>query len=101
MTKEIEEKLKKSGLYPEIDNLYKATVIVKYFYPAGAATWLIIGGEKTDDDWRLFGYATLDGSLWEWGTVFLHKLEQYKGILGLGIERDLYCGNKMVKELLK
>lgn len=100
MTKEIEEKLKKTGCIPNVDNLIEATVIVKYFYPCGAATWLIVGGEQDGPIWRLFGYVTMNGIDWEWGSVFLHDLQRYKGFMGLGIERDLNCVNKTVKELV-
>ena len=101
MTKEIEKKLKETGYYPEVDDLLDATVIVKYFSPCGGATWLIVGGEQDGPNWILFGYATLDGCDWEWGSVFLHDLQRYKGFLGLGIERDLYCKNKKVRDLIR
>ena len=75
MTKEIEKKLKETGYYPKVDDLLDATVIVKYFNPCGGATWLIVGGEQDGPNWILFGYATLDGCDWEWGSVFLHDLQ--------------------------
>lgn len=99
MTKEIEEKLKKVGLYPKYDDEMDAEVLVKYFKPVGAATWLIIAGKPVNDtDWLLFGYVTL-GYEWEWGYVHLSDLVQCNGPFGLVIERDLYCEGKTVREL--
>lgn len=98
MTKEIEKKLEQTGLFPKIDNMMEAEVIVKYFNPCGAGTWLIIGGERVQDDWELYGYATL-GYGWEWGSVMLSDLTSYKGQFSLGIERDLYFEGKRVKDL--
>ncbi|MCH5248367.1 MAG: DUF2958 domain-containing protein [Lachnospiraceae bacterium] len=100
MTKEIEGKLEQIGLFPETDSMLEAEVIVKYFNPCGAATWLVVGGERTEDDWELYGYATL-GHGWEWGSVMLSELESYKGPFLIGIERDLYCAGKCVKELVE
>lgn len=99
MTDEIAIKLKQTGFYPNVEKLMDAEVLVKYFFPAGSATWLIVGGEPVDDDWALFGYATL-GYGWEWGSVMLSSLTQYKGVLGLKVERDLYCNGLTVKELI-
>lgn len=99
MPKEVEEKLLSVGYYPETEDFMGAEIIVKYFFPIGAATWLVIGGEKVEDDWILYGYATL-GYGWEWGTVLLSELQKYVSKLGLGIERDLYCAGKKVKELV-
>lgn len=100
MTKEIEKKLEKTGFIPEIEDLLEAEVIVKYFNPCGAGTWLIIGGERYGDDWELYGYATI-GYEWEWGSVMLSELKAYKNRLSLGIERDLNCAGKCVRELIK
>lgn len=100
MTDEIAKKLIETGLYPEMEEPMDAEVIVKYFFPAGAATWLVVGGEHADDDWELFCYATL-GNEWEWGSVMLSSLTEYTGILGLKVERDLYCNGLTVKELIR
>lgn len=100
MTNEIEKKLEETGFIPEMDDLFEAAVIVKYFDPCGAATWLIVGGERVGDDWELYGYATI-GYYWEWGSVMLSELQSYKGPLQIGIERDLYCEGRCVRELVK
>ena len=77
--------------------LDEAEVIVKYFNPIGAGTWLIIEGEEQEDgDWLLFGLCHIFE--WEWGTVFLSEMQNAKLPLGMKIERDLYSQGT-VKEL--
>lgn len=89
MTKQIEEKLKRNPLYSHDGEGLDSKVIVKYFNPMGAGTWLITEGEKQDDgDWLLFGYCHIFE--WEWGYVTLSELENIKLPFGMGIERDLY-----------
>lgn len=77
--------------YGSQDDKKDPIVIVKYFNSAGAGTWWITEFDGKD---TLFGYATLGmgDDCDEWGNVSLKKLEQIRGLFGLGIERDLYCG---------
>lgn len=94
----MEEKFKKFP-YRSQDGLEgDAEVLVKYFNPAGAGTWLITEAEEQKDgDWLLYGYFHI--LEWEWGSVMLSELESIKGPFGLGIERDLYTGNqKYIKD---
>lgn len=95
-TKEIDNAAKKVPLYCNDGKPYATRkVLVKFFYPCGAATWYItevdpqevetIDGKKTR---YLYGYVTLDGANYEWGPVLLSELEEFKGRFGLGIERD-------------
>ncbi|MEG2064919.1 MAG: DUF2958 domain-containing protein [Alistipes sp.] len=65
-----------------------ATVLVKFFNPCGAGTWLITEAEREGDDWRLYGYCHL--CEWEWGYLMLSELENIRLPFGLTIERDLY-----------
>jgi len=97
-TKEIDNAAKKCPLYYN-DGKPLATrkVLVKFFFPCGAATWYITevdpepfeleGGKTTR---YLYGYCTLDGANYEWGPVLLSELESFKGRFGLGIERDTF-----------
>lgn len=87
MTKELEKRFEKYPLRSQ-DSLGKdARVVVKYFNPFGAGTWLITEGEKQEDgDWILYGYCHIVE--WEWGEVMLSELQH----LGF-IERDLYISN--------
>lgn len=63
--------------------------VVKFFNPAGAATWLIAEMDPDEPD-ILFGLCDLGMGFPELGSVSLSELERIKGRLGLGIERDLY-----------
>jgi hypothetical protein len=100
LTKEIEKTLTKNPIYSHDGELLDAKVIVKYFNPTGAGTWLITEGEKqSDGTWLLYGYCFLFE--WEWGTVSLEELKSFKGRFGLGIERDLWIGkNSKVRDLI-
>ena len=71
MTKELEEKLNQYPIGSQDELGEDAEVIVKYFNPCGADTWLITEGEK---------------------SVRLP--------FGLGIERELYVTGAKVKDYL-
>lgn len=94
MTKEIESKLKKHPLYSTEGQGKQAKVIVKYFNPFGAGTWLITEGNQLESgDWDLYGY--MKTHTWEWGYIRLSELMSV-----FGIERDLYSSGT-VEELAK
>ena len=68
---------------------FDAEVLVKYFNPMGAGTWLITEAEKQEDgDWMLYGYCHI--LEWEWGYVMLSDLASIRLPWGMTIERDLY-----------
>lgn len=92
MTKELEKKFKDFPLGSQDGKYGLARVIVKFFNPCGIGTWLITEGEKTEDgDFEMFGYCHLGNDEdAELGYVRLSELEEIKGPLGIGIERDLY-----------
>lgn len=93
MTEEIEKKFQKHPFRSQDTKGMEATVLVKYFDPCGAATWLITEAEQQPDgDWILFGYCTL-GYEWEWGYLRLSELQTMRLPFGLTIERDLYIDN--------
>lgn len=101
LTKEVEKKFEQSPFGSKDGQMEEATVVVKFFFPMGAATWLITEAERQEDgNWMLYGYITL-GYGWEWGYVMLSELQSFRGPFGLGIERDLHVpkGAK-VKDLL-
>ncbi len=73
--------------------LAKKVIQVKYFAPAGAATWIVFEGSWLDGeqynplsqitkdllfdanlDVMFFGYVTLDGQFWEMGNFSLQEL---------------------------
>ena len=100
LTEEIIEKFKSYPLYSQDGKGLDSLVLVKYFNPIGAGTWLITGAErKPNGDWLLFGYCCIFE--WEWGYVLLSELQNLKLPFGLGIERDLYIpGDAKVKDLI-
>ena len=63
--------------------------VVKLFNPCGAATWLLTEIDP-DDDTVAWGLCDLGMGFPEFGTVSLSELAEYRGRLGLGIERDLH-----------
>lgn len=91
MNKELEDAFTKIYPFGSQDSKgMDATVVVKYFNPAGAGTWLITEGEKQENgDWLLFGYCHI--IVWEWGYVSLKEIQKIDNLpFGLRIERDLY-----------
>lgn len=63
--------------------------VIKFFDPAGAATWLITEIDAEDQD-TLFGLCDLGMGFPELGTVSLSELRSVKNRLGLPLERDLF-----------
>ena len=99
MTKELETKFKDYPLGSQEELLEEAKVLVKYFNPCGAGTWLITEGEKQEDgDWLLYGYCHIFE--WEWGYVLLSELQVVQLPFGLSIERETYGSYVTVKEYL-
>lgn len=100
MTKELEKKFENYPLYSQEGKGEDAEVIVVYFNPCGAGTWIITEGEKDeDDDWIFFGYCHIFE--WEWGYISLSELEEIVLPFGLTIERDLHtAGKKYVRDFI-
>lgn len=99
MTKELETALNKYPIGSQDEKGMEAEVIVKYFNPCGAGTWLITEGEKQENgDWLLFGYCYLFE--WEWGYVTLSELESVQLPFGLSIERELYATGGKVEDYI-
>ena len=94
ITKELEKRFKKVGSQ---ENVKDPIVIAKFFNPTGAGTWWAT--EYNPEDKIFFGYVSIFGDHNdEWGSFSLEELESVKGTFGLGIERDLYCGEKRISE---
>lgn len=99
MTKELENKFEKYPFGSQEGLMEEAEVVVKYFNPCGAGTWLITEGEKQDDgDWLLFGYCHITD--WEWGYVMLSELQSVRLPFGLTIEREMYGTGGLVKDYI-
>ncbi len=93
LTKEQRERLLKNGRQQQKVKGTEAEKdfwpVVKLFYPAGAATWLLTELDPADND-VAWGLCDLGMGFPEFGTVRISELEEFKGRAGLRIERDLY-----------
>ena len=80
------ERLVANGLAPDgTDHV----PVVKFFDPAGAATWLITEVSRDDPD-VLFGLCDLGMGFPELGYVSLTELKSVKNRLGIPLQRDLF-----------
>jgi len=94
LTKELEKRFAEIGSQ---ENEKDPIVVAKFFNPTGIGTWWAT--EYDSEDKIFFGYVSLFGDHNdEWGSFSLQELESFKGIGGLGIERDLHCGEKRISE---
>jgi hypothetical protein len=86
LTKEILNEFKKIGSQEQVQD---PTVVCKFFNPTGAGTWYAT--EYDPETKMFFGYVSLFGDYNdEWGSFSLEELQEYRGMFGLGIERDIY-----------
>jgi len=97
LTNELKKQL--PALYSQ-EQIADPMAVVKFFTPDSSWTWFIIeGSEQEDGDWLFFtkvvSHICPEGEL---GYVLLSQLEQVKGALGLGIERDLYWKPKPLSQ---
>ena len=103
ITKEIERRLEKHPLYSTGGLGFDSEVIVKFFAPVSAATWLVTEAQRTEDgDWLFFGYHCLHLGEWEWGYVTLSDLQSVRLPFGLSVERDMHISkHATVRELAR
>lgn len=74
-------------------------IIAKFFNPIGTGTWYSI--EYDEEKKIFFGFVSLFNDYNDEFSYFsLKDLEDYKGALGLKIERDLHFGNHYLNEIL-
>lgn len=109
-TKKITERLTKNGLASlraimKDGNTPDHAPVVKWFNPAGAATWLlteleveVIDGTVTPTG-RIYGLCDLGMGEPEMGYLDIAEITGFRGTFGLGIERDRYfTGSKPISE---
>ena len=69
-------------------------------FPGGTLTWYATEYDPTQR--IFFGYVSIFGDHNdEWGSFALDELEAYRGPFGIGIERDLYFGEKRASEVIR
>ena len=96
LTKELLQRFERVGSQEEVKD---PLVIAKFFNPTGAGTWLAT--EYEPDSKIFFGFVSIFGDHNdEWGYFSLDELQSYVGRFGLGIERDRYCTEKRMSEVM-
>ncbi|NCD40591.1 MAG: DUF2958 domain-containing protein [Bacteroidia bacterium] len=94
LTEELKKRFKEVGDQSEEKD---PIVVAKFFNPTGAGTWYAT--EWDEENKCFYGYVSLFGDHNDkWGAFSLAELEEFKGQFGLGIERDLHCGEKKISE---
>lgn len=97
MTKELEKRFAEVGCQSEEND---PLIVAKYFNPCGAGTWYAT--EYDPERKEFYGYVSIFGDINdEWGYFSLAELEEYKGPLGIGLERDLYFDETRASKLIK
>lgn len=97
LTKEL---LKRFAEVGSQENVKDPIVICKFFNSTGIGFWFAT--EYNPEEKMFFGYVSLFGDYNdEWGSFSLAELEEFKGLGGLGIERDLYFDECLSSEVIK
>lgn len=85
LTKSIETKLRKNSA--NFDNEGNHKPVLKLFNPTGGQTWLFT---ELDDSDVLYGLHDLGFGEVELGYIALAEITEFRGRMGLGIERDMH-----------
>jgi hypothetical protein len=93
MTKEIEKVAQ--AQYPRGSDLDQM-VVAKFFDPQGSWTWYLMNQDPDDTDYL---WGIVRGFEVEMGSFSLSELRNFRGRLGLGIERDLYFKPRTAREI--
>lgn len=93
MTKDIEEKAQKQ--FSKGSDMSQM-VVAKFFDPCGSWTWYLMNQDPADPDYL---WGIVNGFEIEMGSFSLSELSSVRGVLGLGIERDLYFIPKPAQEI--
>lgn len=84
MTKVIEKKAQKQY---SMGSDFNQMVVAKFFNPCGAGTWYLMNQDPEDTNY-LWGIVSLHAV--EMGSFSLSDLKEYRGPMGIGIERDKF-----------
>ena len=94
LTKTLEKRFEKMGSQDEVKD---PIVIAKFFNPTGTGTWL---ATEYDPETKVFyGIAYIHET--EWGSFSLKELSEFRGLMSLGIERELNFVEAPMSEVLK
>lgn len=98
LTKELLNAFKKQGDTSQKD-AKDIKVICKFFNPTGAGNWYAVEYDETER--TFFGFVSIFNDYNdELGSFSLDELEEYRGPLGLGIERSLYFGDYNLQQII-
>jgi hypothetical protein len=81
-------KLLANGAATLADPSHDPWPVVKLFTPDAGATWLVTEIDPEEPN-RLWALCDLSLGFAEYGTVWLSEIEEFRGVLGLPVERDL------------
>jgi hypothetical protein len=99
LTKEVLDLFEKVGSQDDVP-LDDRIVVCKFFNPTGAGTWFATSYDPKEK--IFYGYVSIFGDHNdEWGSFSLEELENYRGLFGLGIERDIYFIPAKFSEVVK
>ena len=87
ITKAIEAAFAKQGDTSK-KSMKDIKIVLKLFNPTGAGTWYLY--EKLDEDVYMCFANLGDSEMAELGTVSMQELMSFRGMFGLGIERDMH-----------
>jgi len=88
LTKEILKAFEKQGDTSQ-KKASETKVIAKFFNPTGAGTWY--AAEWIPEEGIFFGFVSIFNDYNdELGYFSLQELEEFRGMFGLGIERDMH-----------
>ena len=73
----------------------EAMALVKLFDPTGSWTWYIASYNR--EDRTCFGL--VDGFELEYGYISMAELVEFRGLMGLPLERDIHWTPKPLKEI--
>ena len=83
MTKQIEKAARKQyNLGSDLDQ----NVVAKFFDPCGSWSWFVMNQDPDNPEYL---WGIIKGFEVEQGSFSLSELQNYRGRLGLGIERDI------------
>lgn len=74
-------------------------MIARFFNPVGMGNWYAT--EYNPETKLFFGYVSLFGDHNdEWGSFALSDLEEYRGAMGMKIERDQYSKEELISKVI-
>ena len=97
ITKAIEKKLDATPIGSTDGQGADAPVIVKFFNPYGAGTWLVTEAERDEDGTFLF-YGAAHIHSWEWGYFSERELRSLVKFGRPQIEREMYAPPATVRD---